>query len=190
MSSSTHDLSKLKIRRDEPSPATRRAMKTAAWLAGLAVVFVVVVLMVLRGGGTEVTVATAQVVGGESGGSLGITANGYVVARTKASVSSRISGRLAYLGVEEGSVVTRGEIIASLENDDYKAIVVQTEAEVLRAEAALSLPPLVRADRAEDLPLSFAQERLWFLDQLEPGSAAYNVPQVNEIRQLARTGFR
>ena len=37
-------------------------------------------------------------------------------------------------------------------------------------------PPLAPASRATALPLSFAQERLWFLDRLEPGSAAYNLP--------------
>jgi RND family efflux transporter MFP subunit len=138
MTDPTHDLSKLKIRRDEPSPSARRALRTAAWIAGFAVVFVVVVLVVVRGtGGVQVTVGLAQVVGGQSGSSLGITANGYVVARTKASVASRISGRLVYLGVEEGSVVTQGDTIASLENADYKAVVAQTEAEVMRAEAVL-----------------------------------------------------
>ncbi|MGB8507775.1 MAG: amino acid adenylation domain-containing protein, partial [Pyrinomonadaceae bacterium] len=37
-------------------------------------------------------------------------------------------------------------------------------------------PPLRRVSRDTGLPLSFAQQRLWFIDQLIPGNAAYNVP--------------
>jgi RND family efflux transporter MFP subunit len=64
-----------------------------------------------------------------------VTANGYVVARTRASVSARLSGRLAELRVSEGSVVRQGEVIARLESADYEAQVTQAEAALAAARA-------------------------------------------------------
>ncbi|HEV7588712.1 MAG TPA: amino acid adenylation domain-containing protein [Longimicrobium sp.] len=48
--------------------------------------------------------------------------------------------------------------------------------------AAVPLPPVVATGRTGLLPLSFAQERLWFLDRMEPGSALYNVPAALRLR--------
>ena len=45
-----------------------------------------------------------------------------------------------------------------------------------RAEQKVAAPPLLRATRETSMPLSFAQQRLWFIDQLRLDTSAYNIP--------------
>ncbi|HEY9874102.1 MAG TPA: amino acid adenylation domain-containing protein, partial [Candidatus Obscuribacterales bacterium] len=46
----------------------------------------------------------------------------------------------------------------------------------------LETSPIQRISRQNELPLSFAQERLWFLDQLKPGDSAYNIPSAVRLQ--------
>ena len=50
------------------------------------------------------------------------------------------------------------------------------------AIAAPALTPVPEAEWPDDIPLSFSQQRLWFLDQLEPGSTVYNLTWATRLQ--------
>src|SRR6266404_8694076 len=143
MTNPVHDLSKLRIDRDAP-PQVKRAFRSAVVLAAVGAAVLVLVLVffgVRRGAGVPVQVAVATGESGSGAGGAGgaaVTANGYVVARTRASVSAKVAGRLEWLGVSEGSRIEKGEVIARLENADYVAQVTQAEAALATARAQLA----------------------------------------------------
>lgn len=136
---SSADLSRLRISREEGAPnkgGRRRGPLLVAFTLLLVAALAVAGMIAIRGRPLDVQVASAVLRGGGAGGAGGLTANGYVVARTKASVSSKVPGRLAFLGVEEGDRVTAGAVIARLEAAEYEAAVRQAAAEELAAEAS------------------------------------------------------
>jgi len=53
--------------------------------------------------------------------------------------------------------------------------------------SAAEAPPLVPVSRDQELPLSYAQQRLWFLDQLQPGSWFNNIPAAIRLRGRLNT---
>ncbi len=142
MSSPPPDLNSLRINRDTTSSREGGGSHKLLWTI---IVLVVVVAAVAAGlaafRSRPLTVETAVVAAGGSGGSSvagAISANGYVVARTKASVAPKVGGRLAELNVSEGSRVRRGEVLARLENADYEAALAAAQAAVLQVKANLA----------------------------------------------------
>jgi HlyD family secretion protein len=143
-SPASSDLSKLHLNRDDPPPGVRRAFRRNLMLGLVLLVVVLAIVFAFgRGRAVPVQVMVAAPVSGTGEGTSGpagnasVTANGYVVARTRASVAAKLPGRIAELRVSEGSNVRRGEVIARLENADYQAQAAQAEAALSTARAEL-----------------------------------------------------
>jgi len=146
------DLSRLRLDRSAaqtPAPASRRARRRS-WLIGAAVVLGgALVLLPWLNRETEVEVVSVTTAYPYQGVTL-LNAAGYVVASRKASVASKATGRLEWLGVLEGSRVKAGEVLARLENKDVQAQADQAAAGVISAQAELK-DAAAALERARDL---------------------------------------
>lgn len=134
----TDDLHKLSI--DKTDLAARHSHRTKPKfliIVGLLVLLagiLIYTLMVNRKVTVE-TVTVSQVYPSQTFTLL--NASGYVVAQRKASVASKATGQLIWLGVEEGSQVRTGDVLARLENRDTAAAKSQAVANVAAAKSSL-----------------------------------------------------
>ena len=85
----------------------------------------------------EVTrVMAAQNPSGENNPVL-LNATGYIVAHHEIQVASKVSGKVAWIGVDEGSAVEKGEVLVRLEDTEYRAQVEQAKGNLASLEAKL-----------------------------------------------------
>jgi len=117
------DLSGLRIDREAPPDRGRWIFPAAATLVVLGVA---VVLIRARSSGSlalrpaEVAVTRAALVTPVQASTV-LTASGYIVARAKAEISPKSVGRIAWLNLEEGQKVRKGELVARLESQELSA---------------------------------------------------------------------
>ena len=142
MESRDTDLTSLRIDRSQPASGPGKHRRHFA-----KVIFWLVLLILLAGAGfyfknlldpgVEVRLATVALTSPAQAQAV-LTASGYVVARRKAAVASKGTGRLVFLGVEEGDRVKKGQVIARLEDDDVMASLRRFRAELAAAQAELN----------------------------------------------------
>jgi len=125
------DLSKLKIDKSRVRIGPQKKRRLVYW------VFLIVAVLVLgflyfKGVFTpaiQVQVATVSQIYPSQAFTV-LNASGYVVAQRKSALASKVTGRLIWLGVEEGSFVKKNEVVARLENQDVSASKDQAAANV------------------------------------------------------------
>jgi len=131
-------------------PAVIRKRFPWGWLIlGLLGVAAVVALLAAKGGPTSVSVSAPTVFKAGERNPL-VTASGYLVARTRATLSSKVLGRVSWLGVQEGSRVTKGQILARLESPDLAASRDQVKAQLDQAKVDLDRATKLQALGIQD----------------------------------------
>jgi len=138
MSPSNSPLDALRIER-RPD----RSGRFSPWL----VIGAVVVLLALsaavwwhsQAGAVEVqTVVARDANGGGGGDHTVLNASGYVTARREATVSSKVTGKVMEVLIEEGMKVTNGQVLARLDDSNVKTSLDVAVAQLASAKAALA----------------------------------------------------
>lgn len=118
--------------------------------------------------------------GAQAGEEVVLNATGYIIAAHKIQVASKVLGRVAWIGVDKGDKVRQGQVIARLEDDEYRAQLQQARGQLRAAEARLK--ELENGSRPEEIERARAE--------LEEARSELQNAEVNynRVRTLAGEG--
>ena len=149
-----HDLQSLRIDRSapnhegEPAPWAKKYI-----LIGISVIVLLsaaaLAYRLLAGETAEVQVVRAAAEGSGDVGGVVLSASGYIVAHHKINVNSKVTGRLAWIGVEKGDKVKEGQVVVRLEDQEFRAQYEQAKGAVEASRAMLE--QLQNGSRPEEI---------------------------------------
>lgn len=146
------DLQGLRIDRSAPGG------DPAAWarryiLVGIGIVVLLSVAALayrlLSPSAAEVEVVRAAAENGGDVGGIVLTASGYIVPHHKINVNSKVTGRVAWIGVEKGDKVKEGQVLVRLEDEEFRAQYEQARGATENARAYLE--ELEHGSRPEEI---------------------------------------
>jgi HlyD family secretion protein len=158
MSEATNEpLSRLHIAAEKKS-RRRGGPKMLLVIVALVLLGAVVIFLVMRKGGGEAgspkqSAATATAAGATAAATAGmastpttpvkagepvLTVSGYVIPRERVEISPKFMGTVKWIGVKKGDEVKKGDVIVLLEDDEYRARVMETEGRLALADANLT----------------------------------------------------
>ena len=149
---------------------------------GVGIVFVLVVGLAVSGIFAQAPEVEVQRVtlerGSSTGGTVVLTAGGYIVAHHTIQVSSKVVGKVAWVGIEKGDQVKEGQVLVRLEDNEYRAQVEQAKANLAVTRARLQ--ELETGSRPQEIDQARAQ--------MEEAQANFQNAEVNlkRVEDLAK----
>lgn len=165
-------------------PSQRAAAANARWsrrwiIGGIVMIALLSLFALLSRGPKAAEVEVTRAAGGSDSGVV-LSASGYIVAHHKINVNSKVTGRVAWIGVEKGDQVKQGQLLVRLEDEEFRAQVEQARGAAEAAKAALAA--LQNGSRPEEI-----QRAQHDLDQAR-ANAARNKITLERTRGLVAEG--
>jgi HlyD family secretion protein len=163
------DLKSLRIDREQ-----KRSREPSRWATRWIVAGVVILVLLGLGrfafnrinAAQEVEILRVQPVSFGAAGaaeSIVLNATGYIIAAHKIQVASKVLGKVAWIGVEKGDRVQEGQVIVRLEDDEYRAQLVQAKGNLTALQARLA--EMLAGSRPEEIARARAEVEQGKADQ-------------------------